>query len=60
LISEKLQEYPSPAKMIIYSNRIRTIQQLGEELGYPMYYADVRSEKEKAQIQQRWENATRG
>jgi hypothetical protein len=58
LISQKLQEYPSPAKMIIYSNSIRTIQELGEELGYPMYYADVGSEKEKAQIQQRWENAT--
>jgi superfamily II DNA helicase RecQ len=58
LISQKLQEYPSPAKMIIYSNSIRTIEELGEQLGYPMYYADVGSEKEKAQIQQRWENAT--
>ena len=58
LISQKLQEYPSPAKMIIYSNSIRTIEELGDQLGYPMYYADVGSEKEKAQIQQRWENAT--
>jgi superfamily II DNA helicase RecQ len=58
LISQKLQEYPSPAKMIIYSNSIQTIQELGEQLGYPTYYADVGSEKEKAQIQQRWENGT--
>src|SRR6201995_3756726 len=58
LISQKLQEHPSPAKIIIYSNSIRTIQELGEQLGYPMYYADVGSEKEKAQIQQRWENGT--
>ena len=57
-IRQKLQEYPSPAKMIIYSNSIQTIEDLGEQLGYPMYYADVGSEKEKAQIQQRWENGT--
>ena len=58
LIGQKLQQYPMPAKMIIYSNSIRTIQELGEQLGYPTYYADVGSEKEKAQIQQRWENGT--
>jgi len=58
LIRQKLQEYPAPAKVIIYSNSIDTIKELGERLGYPMYYAGVGSEKEKARIQQRWENGT--
>jgi len=58
LIQQKLEEYPAPAKIIIYSNSIDTIKELGARLGYPMYYADVGSEKEKAQIQQRWENGT--
>jgi superfamily II DNA helicase RecQ len=58
LIEQKLEAYPAPAKIIIYSNSIDTIKELGAALGYPMYYADVGSEKEKAQIQQRWENST--
>ncbi|KFZ22776.1 hypothetical protein V502_02745, partial [Pseudogymnoascus sp. VKM F-4520 (FW-2644)] len=59
LIRQKLQEYPSPAKIIIYSSSIHTIKELGKQLGYPMYYAEVGSEKEKAQIQQRWENGSK-
>jgi superfamily II DNA helicase RecQ len=58
LIQQKLEEYPAPAKMIIYSNSIDTIEELGGRLGYPMYYAGVGSEQEKARIQQRWENGT--
>ena len=58
LIKRKLKQYPAPAKIIIYSSSISTIKEMGEQLGYPMYYADVGSEKPKADIQQQWENAT--
>jgi superfamily II DNA/RNA helicase len=53
-----LEQYPAPAKVIIYSSSIETIKALGERLGYPMYFADVGSEKQKAYIQQQWENAS--
>ncbi|KFY83115.1 hypothetical protein V498_08293, partial [Pseudogymnoascus sp. VKM F-4517 (FW-2822)] len=47
---EKLEEYLAPAKIIIYSSSIVAIKALGEELGYPTYYANVGSEAEKKQI----------
>jgi superfamily II DNA helicase RecQ len=58
MVRRKLQEYPAPAKIIIYSSSIETIKEMGERLGYPTYYADVGSERQKAHIQQQWENAT--
>jgi superfamily II DNA helicase RecQ len=58
LIKRKLEQYPAPARIIIYSSSIDTIKETGEQLGHPMYYADVGSEKQKAHIQQQWENAT--
>jgi RecQ family ATP-dependent DNA helicase len=58
MIRDKLKQYPAPAKVIVYSSSIDTIKEMGEQLGYPMYYADVGSEKQKAHIQQQWENAT--
>jgi superfamily II DNA helicase RecQ len=56
LVEQKLEEYPTPAKIIIYSSSTDAIKELGRELGYPMYYADVGSEAEKKQIRQRWES----
>lgn len=52
MIHQKLKQYPVPAKIIIYSSSIETIKELGERLGYPMYFADIGSEKQKAHIQQ--------
>jgi hypothetical protein len=51
LIEQKLEAYLAPAKIIVYSNSIDTIKELGAALEYLMYYTDVGSEKEKAQIQ---------
>jgi superfamily II DNA helicase RecQ len=56
LVAQKLQEYPSPAKIIIYSSNINAIKELGEALNCPTYYADVGSEAEKGRIQQQWES----
>jgi RecQ family ATP-dependent DNA helicase len=54
LVAEKLEQYPSPAKIIVYSSNIDTIKELGGALNCHMYYADVGSDKEKDEIQQRW------
>jgi superfamily II DNA helicase RecQ len=58
IIRQKLIQYPAPAKIIIYSSSIEMIEEMGVRLGYPMYYAGVGNEKQKAHIQQQWENAT--
>jgi hypothetical protein len=49
LVAEKLQQYPAPAKMIVYSSNIETIKELASEeaLNCHMYYADVGSAEEK-------------
>jgi superfamily II DNA helicase RecQ len=57
LVAEKLEQYPSPAKIIVYSSSIETIKGLGSALNCHMYYADVGSDKEKDEIQQRWGRA---
>ncbi|KFY83511.1 hypothetical protein V498_08019, partial [Pseudogymnoascus sp. VKM F-4517 (FW-2822)] len=56
VVCAKLEEYLALAKIIIYSSSIVAIKALGEELGYPTYYADVGSKAEKKQIRQRWES----
>jgi hypothetical protein len=53
LVAQKLEEYPAPAKIIIYGSSIEAIKELGKELGCPAYYADVGSEAEKKQIRRR-------
>jgi superfamily II DNA helicase RecQ len=57
LVAEKLEQYPSPAKIIVYSSSIDTIKELGSALDCHMYYADVGSNKEKDKIQWRWGHA---
>jgi len=52
LVAEKLEQYPAPAKIIVYSSSIKTIEKLGSELNCHTYYADVGSAEEKARIQQ--------
>lgn len=54
LVEQKLQEYPAPAKIIIYGSKIETIEEIGRELGYHVYQAKVGSGREKEHIQQRW------
>ena len=56
LVAQKLEEYLALAKIIIYSSSIKAIKELGKELDYPTYYANVGSEVEKRQIRQRWES----
>ena len=53
LVAEKLEQYPSLAKIIMYSSSINTIKELGGVLDYYMYYVDVGSNKEKDKIQWR-------
>jgi len=55
LVAEKLEQYPAPAKIIVYSSSIETIKELGskEALNCHTYYADVGSTEEKDQTQQR-------
>ena len=52
LVAEKLEQYPSPAKIIVYSSCIDTIKELGATLNCHMYYAKVGSTKEKDKIEQ--------
>jgi superfamily II DNA helicase RecQ len=54
LVAKKLEQYPSPAKIIVYSSCIDTIKELGAALNCHTYYADVGSTKEKDKIQQQW------
>jgi hypothetical protein len=49
-VAEKLEQYLSLAKIIVYSNSINTIKELGSALNCHMYYVDVRSDKEKDEI----------
>lgn len=41
LVEEKLEEYPAPAKNIIYSNVIVTTQEISRALDCHAYYQDV-------------------
>ena len=53
LVAEKLEQYPSLAKIIVYNSSINTIKKLGSALDCHMYYANVGSNKEKDKIQWR-------
>jgi hypothetical protein len=41
LVEQKLKEYAAPAKIIIYSSSIITIQEVSSTLGCHAYYQDV-------------------
>ena len=49
LVAEKLEQYPAPAKIIVYSSSIETIEELGskEALNCHAYYTNIGSIEEK-------------
>jgi superfamily II DNA or RNA helicase len=57
LVQEKLQQYPAPAKIIIYSSSIAGAKQLGELLECEVYYRDVDSRDGKARRLEDWRRA---
>jgi hypothetical protein len=50
LVEQKLDEYPAPAKIIIYSSSITTTQEVSSALGCHAYYRDVGSAAVKDEI----------
>ena len=56
-MAQKLQQYPAPAKIIIYSSSIDSIEEIGAKLGCYVYHASVGSPKVKSRIQGQWEGA---
>ena len=57
LVEKKLEEYPTPAKIIVYSSSIITTQDLSEALNCHAYYRDVGDAEVKDQIRKAWESA---
>jgi RecQ family ATP-dependent DNA helicase len=55
LVAQKLQQYPAPAKIIIYSSSIDSIEEIGAKLGCHVYHANVGSPEVKSRIQEQWE-----
>ena len=53
LVARKLQQYPAPAKIIIYSSSIDSIEEIGAKLGCYVYHASVGSSEVKSRIQER-------
>jgi len=57
LVEGKLEEYPAPAKIIIYSSSIVTTQEVSGALGCHTYYRDVGDAAVKDEIRKAWESA---
>ena len=57
LVAQKLQQYPAPAKIIIYSSSINSIEEIGAKLGCHVYHASVGSPEVKSRIQEQWGRA---
>ena len=57
LVEKKLEEYPAPAKIIIYSSSIVTTQEVSNALGCHAYYRDVGDAAVKDEIRKAWESA---
>jgi superfamily II DNA helicase RecQ len=41
LVAEKLEQYPVPSKIVVYSSSIDQTVEVGEVLGYPIYYCNI-------------------
>jgi superfamily II DNA helicase RecQ len=54
LIARKLQEYPTPGKIIVYSSRVVGAERLGEALGCEVYHREVDSRDGKARRLKDW------
>jgi hypothetical protein len=50
MVTQKLEEYPTPAKVIIYSSSVTTVQTLSQAMGCQAYYRDVGDPAAKDQI----------
>ena len=57
LVEQKLEQYPAPAKIIIYSSTIESIEEIGARLGCHIYHASIGSPEAKSRIQEQWERA---
>ncbi|KAH8800926.1 P-loop containing nucleoside triphosphate hydrolase protein [Xylogone sp. PMI_703] len=57
LVRTKIEEYPAPAKIIVYSSSIPTTTRLGTGLDCHMYYRDVGDIHVKEEIRRAWESA---
>jgi RecQ family ATP-dependent DNA helicase len=57
MVQEKLEEFPAPAKMIVYSSSVATTQALSQALQCHAYYRDVGDRKQKEQIRTEWQSA---
>ncbi|KAK5279583.1 ATP-dependent DNA helicase sgs1, partial [Exophiala xenobiotica] len=57
LVQKKLEEYPAPAKIIIYSSSIATTQEVSRALDCHAYYRDVGDPAVKDHIRKAWESA---
>jgi RecQ family ATP-dependent DNA helicase len=57
LVDDKLEEYPAPAKIIVYSSSIVTIQEVNRALDCHVYYRDVGDRAVKDEIRKAWESA---
>jgi superfamily II DNA helicase RecQ len=56
LVEQKLEEYPAPAKIIIYSSSIVTTQKVSSTLGCHVYYRDIGDATVKDEIRKAWES----
>jgi RecQ family ATP-dependent DNA helicase len=57
LVGSKLEKYPAPAKIIIYSSSVTTTQKVSRALDCHAYYRDVGDAAVKDEIRQAWESA---
>lgn len=57
LVKQKLEEYPRPAKIIIYSSIINGAEGLAEVLGCELYYRDIDLRNEKVRRLEDWTSA---
>jgi RecQ family ATP-dependent DNA helicase len=57
MVQEKLEEFPVPAKIIVYSSSIATTKALSQALQCHTYYRNVGDRKQKEQIRKEWQSA---
>jgi superfamily II DNA helicase RecQ len=56
LVGQKLEQYPAPAKIIIYCSIIKAAEGLADALGCKIYHRNVDSKEGKAQRLTEWRN----
>ena len=49
VVKEKLEQYPAPSKIVVYSGSVNQTIKVGEALGCPIYHRNVDSRAGKAQ-----------